>query len=50
MTKNILNKKSVKLVGLRDKQAMEYAKKIGIKEEKTVNDEELVAVLTAAIA
>lgn len=34
MTKNTLNKKSVKLIGLRDNQAIEYAKKLGIKEDK----------------
>jgi len=34
MTKNILNKKSVKLIGLRDNQAIEYAKELGIKEDK----------------
>ncbi len=34
MTKNVLNKKSVKVIGLRDNQAIEYAKKIGIKENK----------------
>lgn len=34
MTKNILNKKSVKMVGMRDNHAIEYAKKIGIKENK----------------
>lgn len=33
-TKRTLNKKSVKFIGLRDKQAIEYAKEIGIKEDK----------------
>ena len=34
MTKNILNKKSVKYVALRDNYAIEFAKNIGVKEEK----------------
>lgn len=34
MTRNILNKKSVKLVALRDEHAMEFAKELGIKENK----------------
>lgn len=34
MTKHTLNKKSVKMVGMRDNQAIEYAKGLGIKEEK----------------
>ena len=34
MTKNILNKKSVKYVALRDNNAIEFAKEIGIKENK----------------
>ena len=32
MTKNILNKKSVKLVALRDEHAIDFAKELGIKE------------------
>ena len=34
MTKNTLNKKSVKYVALRDNNAIEFAKNIGIKEDK----------------
>lgn len=34
MTKATLNKRSVKLIGLRDNQAIEYAKELGIKENK----------------
>jgi len=34
MTKHILNKKNVRLVALRDNQAIEYAKELGIKENK----------------
>ena len=34
MTKSILNKKSVKLVALRDEHAIEFAKELGIKEDK----------------
>lgn len=34
MIKHTLNKKSVKLIGLRDNQAIEYAKELGIKENK----------------
>ena len=34
MTKNILNKKSVKLVALRDEHAIDFAKELGIKEDK----------------
>lgn len=34
MTKQALNKKSVKMIALRDNQAIEYAKNLGVKEEK----------------
>ena len=45
MTKHILNKKSVLFVGMRDKQAMEYAKKIGIKEKKIVFSSDMIFMM-----
>lgn len=42
MTKKTLNKKSVKLVALRDKQAYDYAKNIGIKEEKMMLSSDMI--------
>ena len=47
LTKHILNKKSVKFIGLRDKQAIEYAKEIGIKEDKIVFSSDMIFMLTA---
>lgn len=45
MTKNTLNKKSVKLVALRDKNAMEYAKDIGVKEEKMLFSSDMIFMM-----
>lgn len=45
MTKMILNRKSVKFVGLRDNQAIEYAKKIGIKEEKLFFSSDMIFMM-----
>lgn len=45
MTKNILNKKSVKLVALRDKHAIDYAKEIGIKEGKISFSSDMVFMM-----
>ncbi len=45
MTKGILNKKSVKFVGMRDNQAIEYAKKIGIKENKIVFSSDMIFMM-----
>ncbi len=45
MTKHYLNKKSVKLIGLRDNKAIEYAKKMGIKEEKIVFSSDMVFMM-----
>lgn len=42
MTKNTLNKKSVKLVAMRDKQAYEYAKDIGVKEDKMMLSSDMI--------
>ena len=45
MTKKILNKKSVKLIGMRDKQAMEYAKEMGIKEDKMILSSDMIFMM-----
>ena len=45
MTKRTLNKKSVKLVALRDNQAIEYAKNLGIKEEKLSFSSDMVFMM-----
>jgi len=45
MVKKTLNKKSVKFVGMRDRQAMEYAKEIGIKEEKIVFSSDMIFMM-----
>lgn len=45
MTKHILNKKSVKLIGLRDNKAIEFAKSIGIKEEKIVFSSDMIFMM-----
>lgn len=45
MTKRTLNKKFVKLVALRDKNAIEYAKEIGIKENKTIFSSDMVFMM-----
>ena len=46
MTKKTLNKKSVKFVGMRDKQAIDYAKEIGIKEDKIVFSSDMIFMMT----
>lgn len=45
MTKQTLNGKFVKLVALRDKNAIEYAKEIGIKEEKISFSSDMVFMM-----
>ena len=45
MTKRTLNNKNVKLVALRDKQAYDYAKEMGIKEEKMVLSSERIYMM-----
>lgn len=45
MTKHILNKKSVKFIGLRDNQAIEYAKEMGIKEDKIVFSSDMIFMM-----
>ncbi len=45
MTKHILNKKSVKLVALRDRQAYEYAKNMGVKEEKMMLSSDMIFMM-----
>ena len=45
MTKNTLNKKSVKMVGMRDHQAMEYAKNLGIKENKIFFSSDMIFMM-----
>ncbi len=45
MTKRTLNKKFVRLVALRDKNAMEYAKEIGIKEDKITFSSDMVFMM-----
>lgn len=46
MTKHILNQKSVRMVGLRDNHAIEYAKKIGIKENKIRFSSDMIFMMT----
>lgn len=45
MTKSILNRKSVKLVAMRDKQAYDYAKEMGIKEEKMMISSDMIFMM-----
>ena len=45
MTKRTLNNKNVKLVALRDKQAYDYAKEMGIKEEKMVLSSDMIFMM-----
>lgn len=45
MTKKTLNKKSVKLIALRDKHAYEYAKEMGINEEKMVLSSDMIFMM-----
>lgn len=45
MTKRTLNKKFVRLVALRDKNAMDYAKNIGIKEDKISFSSDMVFMM-----
>lgn len=45
MTKDTLNKKSVKLVALRDNNAIEYAKNIGIKETKMTFSSDMIFMM-----
>ena len=45
MTKAILNQKSVKLIALRDKQAYDYAKEMGIKEEKMMISSDMIFMM-----
>ena len=45
MTKRCLNKKSVRFIGLRDKQAIEYAKEMGIKEDKIVFSSDMIFMM-----
>lgn len=45
MTKHILNKKSVKFVGMRDNKAIEFAKKIGIKEDKIIFSSDMIFMM-----
>ncbi len=45
MTKHTLNKKSVKLIGLRDNQAIDYAKQLGIKENKITFSSDMIFMM-----
>ena len=45
ITKRTLNKKSVKLIALRDKAAYEYAKEMGIKEDKMVISSDMIFMM-----
>lgn len=45
MTKKLLNKKSVKLVALRDEHAIEFAKELGINEEKLSFSSDMVFMM-----
>lgn len=45
MIKNTLNKKSVKLIALRDNHAIEYAKEMGIKEDKMTFSSDMVFMM-----
>lgn len=48
MTKKVLNRKSVKLIALRDRNAIEYAKEMGIKEEKMILSSDMIFMLKPA--
>lgn len=48
MTQKVLNRKSVKLIALRDKCAMEYSKEMGIKEEKMILSSDVVFMMKPA--
>ena len=48
MTKRVLNKKSVKIIALRDRNAIEYAKEMGVKEEKMILSSDVVFMLKPA--
>ena len=45
MTKKILNKKSIKLVALRDEHAIQFAKELGIHEDKIVFSSDMVFMM-----
>ena len=45
ITKKTLNKKSVKLIALRDKAAIEYAKEMGIKKEKMILSSDMIFMM-----
>ena len=45
MTKKILNKKSIKLVALRDEHAIQFAKELGIREDKIVFSSDMVFMM-----
>ena len=45
MVKHTLNKKSVKFVGLRDNKAIDFAKSIGIKEDKIVFSSDMIFMM-----
>ncbi|MBR3281123.1 MAG: polysaccharide pyruvyl transferase CsaB [Clostridia bacterium] len=45
MTRKTLNKKSVRFIGLRDEQAIEYAKEIGIKEDKLFFSSDMIFMM-----
>ena len=45
MTKHVLNRKSVKYVGMRDNQAIDFAKEIGIKENKIVFSSDIIFMM-----
>lgn len=45
LTKNILNKKSVKLIALRDEQAIDFAKDIGINRDKIIFSSDMIFML-----
>ncbi|MBQ9313999.1 MAG: polysaccharide pyruvyl transferase CsaB [Clostridia bacterium] len=45
ITKNILNKKSVKLIALRDDQAIDFAKEIGIDKGKIIFSSDMIFML-----
>ncbi len=48
MTKTVLNKKSVKLIALRDKNAIEYAAEMGVKKEKMVLSSDMIFMMKPA--
>ena len=45
MTKKILNKKSIKLVALRDEHAIQFAKELGIHEDKIVFSSDMIFMM-----